>query len=144
VKIDHCQLTNTKGDCLAVIGGIAEISYCTIAQFYPFDAERGAAIRLANADEFPLKYFVCKETIATGYEDDVVMGEQISDELDYRFTNCLLRTEAVDNDHFEDIIWERPTDEIEGKKQFVKIDEDNLEYDFHLSEQSTAKGKGCY
>ena len=144
VLIDHCQLTNANGDCLAVIGGMAEISYCTIAQFYPFDAERGAAIRLVNTDESPLKYFVCEGTIATGYEDDELTGEQIGDELNYRFTNCLLRTEAVDNGHFEDIIWESPTDEIEGKDQFVKIDEENLEYDFHLSEQSTAKGKGCY
>jgi hypothetical protein len=51
---------------------------------------------------------------------------------------------AIDNSHFKDIIWEIPTDEIEGKDQFVKIDEENLDYDFHLSEQSTAKGKGCY
>ena len=144
VKIDHCQLTNAKGDCLAVIGGMAAIHYCTIAQFYPFDAERGAAMRLVNEDDCPLKHFVCVGTIATGYADDVVEGEQIGDELDYRFENCLLRTETIDNGHFKDIIWESPTDEIEGKDQFVKIDEENLEYDFHLSEESTAKGKGCY
>ena len=144
VMIDHCQLTNAKGDCLAVIGGMAEISYCTIAQFYPFEAERGAAMRLVNEDDCPLKHFVCVGTIATGYADDVVEGEQIGDELDYRFENCLLRTETIDNGHFKDIIWESPTDEIEGKDQFVKIDEENLEYDFHLSEESTAKGKGCY
>ena len=105
---------------------------------------RGAAIRLANEDVSPLEYFVCEWTIATGYEDDVVMREHIGEEQDYRFENCLLRTEALDNGHFKDIIWEKPTDEIEGKKQFVKIDEENLDYDFHLSEQSTAKGKGCY
>ena len=144
VRIDHCQLTNTEGDCLAVAGGIAEISYCTIAQFYPFSAERGAAIRLAHEDQFPLKSFVCEGTIATGYEDDVLNGEQITQEMDYHFRNCLLRTVAEENDHFETIIWESPTDEIEGKKQFVKIDEENLDYDFHLNEQSTAKGKGCY
>ena len=144
VKIDHCQLTNAKGDCLAVIGGMAEISYCTIAQFYPFEAERGAAIRLVNGDDCPLKRFVCEGTIATGYEDDEVMREQVGDEVDYRFENCLLRTETIDNGHFKDIIWESPTDEIEGKDQFVMIDEEKLEYDFHLSEESTAKGKGCY
>ena len=144
VKLDHCQLTNAKGDCLAVFGGMAEISYCTMAQFYPFDAERGAALRLVNADDYPLKKFVCEGSIATGYKDDVVTGEQIGDELDYQFTNCLLRTQTVENSHFKDIIWESPTDEIEGKKQFVMIDEDNLDYDFHLSEESTAKGKGCY
>ena len=144
VLLDHCQLTNTEGDCLAVIGGMAEVSYCTIAQFYPFSAEQGKAIRLVNDQENPLKSFVCEGTIATGYEDDVVEGEQITAEVDYRFKNCLLRTEKEEGDHYEDIIWESPTDEIEGKDHFVKIDEEKQDYDFHLNEQSTAKGKGCY
>ncbi len=144
VKLDHCQLTNAGGDCLAVIGGMAEISYCTIAQFYPFDANRGKALRFANETENPLKHFYCEGTIVTGYADDEVEGEQISDEVDYHFENCLLRTIVEEGARFEDIIWESPTDEIEGKKQFVKIDEENLDYDFHLNEESTAKGKGCY
>ena len=144
VLIDHCQLTNAKGDCLAVRGGMAEISYCTIGQFYPFDAERGKAIRFVDEEDCPLKRFVCEGTIATGYAEDVVEGELTKEDVDYSFKNCLLRMPAIDNSHFKDIIWESPTDEIEGKDQFVKIDEENLDYDFHLSEQSTAKGKGCY
>lgn len=144
VKIDHCQLTNTGGDCLAVIGGMAEISYCTIAQFYPFDADRGPTLRFANETENPLKRFYCEGTIVTGYEDDVVMGEGISDEVDYRFENCLLRTIAEEGHRFEDIIWESPSDEIGGKKHFVKVDEEKQDYDFHLNENSPAQGKGCY
>jgi len=144
VKIDHCQLTNTGGDCLAVIGGMAEISYCTIAQFYPFDADRGPALRFTNETENPLKRFYCEGTIVTGYEDDVVMGEGISDEVDYRFENCLLRTIAEEGHRFEAIIWESPSDEIGGKKHFVKVDEEKQDYDFHLNENSPAQGKGCY
>jgi hypothetical protein len=120
------------------------VSYCTIAQFYPFDAVRGKAIRFVNDQASPLKRFVCDGTIATGYEEDVVEGEQITAELAFSFRNCLLRMPAETGSQFEDIIWESPTDEIEGTKQFVKIDEEKLDYDFHLSEQSTAKGKGCY
>lgn len=144
VKLDHCQLTNTGGDCLAVIGGMAEISYCTIAQFYPFDANRGPALRFTNETENPLKRFYCEGTIVTGYADDVVMGEGISDEVDYRFENCLLRTIAEEGHRFEAIIWESPSDEIGGKKHFVKVDEEKLDYDFHLNENSPAQGKGCY
>lgn len=144
VKIDHCQLTNTGGDCLAVIGGMAEISYCTIAQFYPFDADRGPALRFTNETENPLKRFYCEGTIVTGYADDVVMGEGISDEVDYRFENCLLRTIAEEGHRFEAIIWESPSDEIGGKKHFVKVDEEKQDYDFHLNENSPAQGKGCY
>jgi hypothetical protein len=144
VKLDHCQLTNAGGDCLAVIGGMAEISYCTIAQFYPFDANRGKALRFANETENPLKHFYCEGTIVTGYADDEVEGEQISDEVDYHFENSLLRTTVEEGERFEDIIWESPSDEIEGKDHFVKIDEENQDYDFHLNDNSPAKGKGCY
>ena len=146
VRIDHCQLTNTEGDCLAVAGGIAEISYCTIAQFYPFSAERGAAIRLAHEDQFPLKRFYCEGTIATGYDENVLKRQQIDEGMDYQFYNCLLRTPVIESSHFAEIIWESPSDEIQGKDHFVKIDEENLDYDFHLNDQSPAKAKGlgCY
>ena len=77
------------------------------------------------------------------------MGQQLAADsvnFAYYFENCLLRTPEVKDDtlHFKKIIWENPKDEIQGKKQFVLIDEDNLIYDFHLDSLSTAKGLGCY
>lgn len=41
VTIVNSQITNTLGDCVAIHGGSALIVYCTIAQFYPFSADRG-------------------------------------------------------------------------------------------------------
>ena len=151
IYLDHCQLTNTGGDCFAIYGGIAEIWQCTFGQFYPFSADRGAAFRFTNfygETDFPV-FVYCAGSIMTGYADDVVMAEMRSEEpssFDYEFNNCLLRTPEVedDPDRFIDIIWETPKDSIEGKKHFVKIDEDNLIYDFHLDSLSTAKGLGCY
>ena len=91
---------------------------------------------------------ICSGSILTGYDDDVVMGYMTSgeQELNYSFDNCLLRTPAVEDEpqHFSNIIWESPNDSIQGKDNFIKVDEDNLDYDFHLDEKSTAKGMGCY
>ena len=151
VRLDHCQLTNTGGDCLSLFGGFAEINDCTLAQFYPFAADRGAAIRFANyygGTDLPL-YVYCSKSILTGYADDVVMGDMHGEDAStfgYEFRQCLMRTPEVTDDpeHFADIIWETPKDSIEGKKHFVTIDEDNLIYDFHLDSLSTAKGLGCY
>lgn len=148
----QCQLTNTLGPCLAVYGGIVEISRCTLAQFYPFSADRGAALFFTNAwggEPLPLVRLTCEGSIVTGYEDDVVMGGQIDSTtvFNYQFSNSLLRTpkvETADSVRFGDVRWESPKDSIQGKKQFVKIDEDNLIYDFHLDSLSTAKGLGCY
>ena len=145
IGLYYCQLTNTMGDCLAIYGGIADIDHCTLAQFYPFVADRGAALRfISNTD----LWLFCSNTIVTGYDNDVVMGEQgdSTKVFYYSFSDCLLRTPAIEGDtiSFKRILWETPKDSIQGKKHFVKIDEENLDYDFHLDSLSTAQGMGCY
>lgn len=146
IGLYYCQLTNTYGDCLAVYGGKADIDHCTLGQFYPFAADRGFA--LVFSDEYDLN-LACRNTIVTGYADDEVMLYRSDDSLKvlkYHFSDCLLRTPAVEDDtlNFKRIIWETPKDSIQGKQHFVKIDETNLGYDFHLDSLSTAIGKGCY
>ena len=152
VKLYRCQLTNTLGDCLAIHGGQAYIDECTIAQFYPFTSNRGAALRFTNfIGTYPcdLLDFRMNGCIVTGYEDDVVMGETLPDDsvttFIYAFNNTLLRTPMpADTTVFVKVRWETPDDSIQGKKHFRLIDEENLIYDFHLDSLSTAKGLGCY
>ena len=147
IGLYYCQLTNTYGDCLAVYGGKADIDHCTLAQFYPFAADRGFA--LVFSGEYDLK-LECRNTIVTGYAADEVMLYRSENDstkvLEYHFSDCLLRTPAVEDDtlSFQRIQWETPEDSIQGKQHFVKIDETNLDYDFHLDSLSTAIGKGCY
>ena len=155
IGLYYCQLTNTQGDCLAVYGGLCDIDHCTLAQFYPFSAERGAALRFANS--YGERFFdhlelLCTNSIITGYADDVVFGETADTDSTttfvyaYEFENCLMRTPKVEGDSvsFRNIMWETPDDSIQGTQHFVVIDEKNLYYDFHLDSLSTAQGKGCY
>ena len=155
IGLSYCQLTNTLGDCLAVYGGICELDHCTVAQFYPFSADRGAALRftdhLGEDTFYPVMWLLCSNSIVTGYDADVVMGESAEREdedaeFGYLFENCLLRTPKVEGDtvNFKRILWETPEDSIQGKKHFKMIDEKNLDYDFHLDSLSTAQGMGCY
>ena len=141
-----CQLTNAMGHCLSIDGGFVEINNCTLAQFYPFAGGSGAALSFSNQSA-PLYSLFCQSSILTGYDDDVLMGNGSADkDFNYRFEHCLLRTPAVTDDsaHFNDIIWETPQDSIQGKDHFIKIDEDYLDYDFHLDDASPAVGLGCY
>lgn len=147
IRLQECQITNMGGECVAVEGGMTMIHRCTIAQFYPFDANRGAALLFTNT--LPLLGVNCDSTIITGYADDVVMGIQsdTAQVFEYRFMHTLLRTpkvETADSVHFSDIIWESSKDSIQGTRHFRLIDEDNLIYDFHLDSLSTAQGLGCY
>ncbi len=146
----NCQVTNSLGDCVTIDGGAVNIRNCTLGQFYPFSAERGVALRFVNGTDsvaHPLEQMDCRNSIVTGYADDELMGTQKKEDaaFNYYFENCLLRTpEIADTTHFKEIIWEKPSDEIQGKKHFVTFDETNFIYDFHLDSLSTAKGKGCY
>ena len=152
ISLRDCQFTNTWGDCVSVIGGVADISYCTLAQFYPFNANRGAALRFSNyrdETDIPLYRLCCEGSIVTGYDDDVLMGgiRDTTAAFNYRFIKTLLRTpkvESADSVRFSDVLWETPKDSIQGIKHFKIIDEKNLYYDFHLDSLSTAQGLGCY
>ena len=148
IALDHCLLSNAGGDCLSITGGKATIDHCTLAQFYPFNGGRGAAIRFTNLwgeQTLPIE-ITCKGSILTGYADDVVDGLKADGEtaFDYHFIDCLIRMPEKESDEFTDIIWEKPDDEAGGKKHFVTIDEDKFIYDFHLVETSPAQGLGCF
>lgn len=151
VRLQDCLLSNALEDCLHVVGGIVDIRNCTLAQFYPFSAGRGAALRFSNRDgetDYPLLRLSCDSSILTGYDDDVVMGEQGTESVPfvYSFRNSLLRTPAVTDNptRFQQIRWETPRDSVQGKDHFVEVNEETLYYDFHLQPSSPAQGLGCY
>ena len=153
IAISNTQISNTFGDCLAVYGGKCDVMYTTLAQFYPFDARRGVALRFANTYngyDYPLTNLSLINSIVTGYSADELMGERDTENEDlpfeYRFANTLLRTPAVtekdeEYKNFVDVIFESDDDDVFGKQHFANIDEDNLYYDFHLSGKSPLIGK---
>lgn len=155
LSVSNTQISNTMGDCLAVYGGKCDVMYTTLAQFYPFDARRGVALRFSNTYngyDYPLIQMNCTNSIVTGYGADELMGESDSENEDllfeYSFANCLLRTPEIAEDDedvafFTNVIFESEEDEIYGKLHFADIDEDNLYYDFRLNDKSPAIGKAA-
>ena len=146
VNITNCQLTNTLHDCLFVDGGNVSINATTMAQFYPFDSQRGAALRFSSVNN-PLQSLVCKNSIVTGYADDLLFSESEKDSdhaNEFQFYNCLLRTpkvETEDSIRFKDVVYEDVSDTTSyGLKNFVLIDGDHQQYDFHLKEKAAAIG----
>lgn len=144
----NCQFTNTLGSCLNIDGGDAFINNCTLAQFYPFDSNRGSALTFSGIT-YPLRSFVCQNSIITGYADDEWMGgkpdEDNENEFNFHFKNCIIRTpklETEDSVFFENVIFEDVEDTTStGIKHFVKIDSEKQRYDFHLASASSAIDK---
>ena len=139
VDIQYSTLSNTLKDCLTLLGCQATLDHVTLAQFYPLSANRGFALRFEPSEQvFSL---TCSNTLVTGYAEDVIEGE-VDENSKYSFANCLLRTVVPeDTQFFKDIIWEKKDDDIQGKKHFVLVDEDNMIYDFRLKEESPAYEK---
>ncbi len=148
-SVGNTQISNTLGHCVAVVGGWAEFVHCTLAQFYPWDAERGDALYLANkwlALDYPLQHAHFLNCLVTGYADDVVTGnlEDENKDVDYYFGNCVLRTVEAEDDaaRFVGVVYEKKGEEGTGQEQFRLFDTDNYLYDFRLKDISVARGKG--
>lgn len=150
VQIYNTQISNTLGHCLYVKGGDVDVNNCTIAQFYPYDGNRGSAIGFMA----PVKNLSVKNSLVTGYADDEVVWTPVEGEtLEFSFDHCVLRTEKMTTDDslkFTHVIYEDLKNEVigdkndttwYGEKQFKKIDTDNLIYDFHLNAKSAAIGR---
>lgn len=147
VLIENSQITNTLKDCLYVNGGLASVNNCTLAQFYPFDANRGVALRF-SARQYALEILECQNSLITGYADDEMMGEG-GDSLtsfNYYFSDCIIRTPKITTDDslcFVNVLFEDIKDTLHyGQKHFMRIDTDSLRYDFRLDTISPAIDRG--
>ncbi|MCM1079051.1 MAG: right-handed parallel beta-helix repeat-containing protein [Bacteroidales bacterium] len=149
MSLENTQISNTLHESMLIYGGDVDINFCTIAQFYPFDAARGGAFYFSNtADDvqFPSMRLNVRNSIITGYAEDVIMGNN-DDSIGkmYRFDHCLLRAPAIeDGEHSIDNIFEDIEDtDITGWKNFKTVDTELLRYDFNLAETSLAIDKGA-
>lgn len=141
IEAYNTQFSNTLKDCAAFIGGDVTLTHCTFAQFYPFDGNRGAALSFGNhssGKDYPLQAFNVRNSLVTGYSDDVLMGgnkEKVT--ANYQFDHCILRTPKPDKPallaRFTDVLWENSKDYPDGgDRQFVLVDGNKQHYDFHL------------
>lgn len=149
ITIENTQISNVMDTCLAVIGGNVNINNSTIAQYFPFDANRGPALTFANANGnsyYPLNMIV-RNSIIKGYADDVIYWSRgtLDNPLNVTFENCLLRTplpETSDKEMFVDCIHEDPADTLtSGKNSFVLFDTALFFYDFTPQKDSPAIAK---
>ena len=146
IVLSNTQITNTLGDCVEVDGGAVEINNSTLAQFYPFDGNRGYALHFSA--NHPLTKLNVTNSLITGYADDLISGERPENKeqpFNFNFEDCVLRTPkptTADSVYFKNIIYEDVKDTTKyGEKNFVKIDADKQYYDFHLSKVSAAVDK---
>ncbi len=142
--VTNTQISNSKFDCVGVYGGKADFYHCTMAQFYPWKADRGNALYVSNyiGDEEHLtqsiNFYNC---FVTGYADDEVYGNPGNKPLNLNFYNCVLLTDVSDATYFHDCIEESKDSSTYKDKNFKTFDTHAYIYDFRLDSASVARGK---
>lgn len=156
--IANTQISNARGNCVEIFGGKSRFSFCTIAQFCPWTADRGHAFVFYNAFQsnedgktyyLPLEMLDVTNCFITGYDKDEVYGtpleptDSLKPVFNFKFTNCVLTT--VQNEKYQNFFVNCTYTEAdaENKSNFRTIDTDKYFYDFRLSESSVARGKGA-
>lgn len=146
IDIENSQISNTLNNCIYAIGGSTLLLHCTIAQFYPFDSNRGTALSLTNCVGnvlYPLSQMNVINTLITGYADDELEATRdTTAAFNYKFINCQIATPQDDKDSMmTNIIWES-SDSIHDKaKNFKTFNTTDMIYDFRLDSLSRAIGK---
>ena len=156
----NCQISNAGGNCVTVVGGTTRFFHCTLAQFYPWDAEHGSALYFSNYMDkvpYPLHLIEFTNSIITGYADDELFGSRLENSdatFKYRFVNSLINTVITDEEakDFPGCRFEPDPKDFKDKKeeerpvnratQFRLVDTDIYLYDFRLDTLSTARQLG--
>lgn len=150
VFVGNSQITNAGGHCVAILGGDNEFVQTTIANFYPFSANRGVALKYSNvhgATTYPLLSATFRNTLITGYSTDEIQAEFSEDKsvtFNYLYQNCLLNTKEVeDGSHIVNSLWENDKAVVTREKNFApSFDLEKLLFNFTLSESSQAVDEG--
>lgn len=147
--VENSLIANAQGNCVKVVGGDVAFVHCTIANFYVWK-QRDVALALHNSVEgapAPLRGALFANCVITGSKEDEIMGyltnlgDSVPDCINYRFENSLLNTVDEGDSCFVDVTFEVKDSASFGKGNFRLVDHDVFDYDFHLSEESLARGR---
>ena len=155
----NCELSNTAGALVKIMGGRYDIVHCTLANYNFNKRQYMEPLWLCNRDtaQSPTPLYQCNllNTIVWGkkYDPDILsikfdyeeieLGRNIYGKMQYadsifcyRFDHCLLRYNGSDNNDFINVLWnEDPL--------YKKTDMENYTFDFHLQSNSRAIGYGA-
>lgn len=138
LELINSQITNHLSGCLFITSGHVIINSCTIAQFYPFEVNRGKALSFdtKGTNEYQVK---CKNSVITGYADEEIDANGLKNGH-VKFDNCLLRIGSFKEMATDNILEDINDTTVYGEKNFRIIDNKNMIFDFRPSVNSKMIG----
>lgn len=148
VDVANSLIANAKGNCVKVVGGSVRFIHCTIANFYVWK-QRDVALALHNSIDgkpAPLREAMFANCIIEGSKEDEVMGylstfgDTVPDCANYSFIGSLINTPDEQNENFSGVVFDNKEVTPYTKEHFRLIDNEVFNYDFHLTDSTTARG----
>lgn len=132
IDVSNTQLTNARVATLALHGGRYSFLHCTIANYYRWEPRFTPSVVIDNK-ESPFTQCDFINSIVYGSLSKELLFE--NEPENYRFQNCLLKVEEVNNPNFIDVIWNEDP-------EFKDIGTNRYYYcDFSLKSTSPARDR---
>jgi len=168
MTLANSELCNAAGALVDLYGGWYDVSHCTLANYNFAKVVTAPALRFSNIDTAsvritPLHHCTFLNTlvwskwrspsvdggdVAPNYFRIVVDQDAFGHDLyadsvfTYRFDHCMLNANGTDDDDFIQTLWLTDEDKQTRDPKFKLIDTPNYTFDFHLDEDSPARGAG--
>ncbi len=137
----NSELSDAAGAILALTGGIAQFTHCTIVNYYFYDIITSPIINLnycAVADSIPDG----EPLLRAQFNNSIICGtpSELS-KIEFKgshvfFRNCMLRSNGSDDENFIQTVWS-------GKPYFVATGEEHYYYNYQIgNENSSTIGMG--
>lgn len=139
IRLTGCEVAEAAEGVMALIGGKAEISNCTFANYYLFAGLGGASVQLYHYDTesdngsgMPLLEASFGNCIFYGNGTDLTPGDLTGSAVTIH--RCLLKSNGKDDANFIDCLW--------GEDPLYYTVRNDYYFDYRLQPESPAIGAG--
>lgn len=149
VTIRDCEISNCGESCYLAVGGSTVIQQSTIADYYTFASRKTPAFRLLGYIDqygvrtaYNIERCVIENSIIYGNiseEFQLLHDPELTQFTNIHISNSLIRTRETRSWFHDCIIGDGTTDVFVRTKAEYNLD-GTLYFDFHLSDQSAARG----
>jgi hypothetical protein len=144
LTVVNSQISNCAQNCIYLLGGEANFTHCTIANFMSRIARTNLSVKIKNyvtnnsiVTLYPVTDVQFKNCIIAGNQskeitlDYSINGQNVSADYSVSFFNCLITGTSLSDNHYVNTIWTSNTKDI-------FVNKDKYPYNFELSESSPA------
>jgi len=110
IEARNCLFSNSRTASLILHGGEYSFLHCTIANYFNWSARKTETLILSNFSDIGvdtplLKCDFINSIVYGSVSRELLLDNAADSSFNYRFTNCLIKADEVNDSHFVNTIW---------------------------------------